>query len=149
MWMQKQLGWILLKHRKKNGCVPWGVTCQQLGFPQWRFPTELQKHVRYLPSLSWAASRVSTLRCLNLQSAGVQTQNTLVTRLPAVSPVSPTKEKKKTNQVKWFSIYKPTNLIAKIKLYVNYNVLIINSFVQLPIFFSFSFSVCNFHGRLI
>lgn len=144
--MQRQLGSILLKHRKKNECVPQGVTCQQLGFPQWRFPTEVQEHVGYPSSLSWAASRVLTLRCLNLQSAGVQTQNTLVINLSAVSP---TKEKKKTNQVKWCSIDMPTNLIAKIDLYVNYNVLITNTFVQLAIFFFFLFLVCNFHERLI
>lgn len=132
----ESLAWFSQSTERKMG-VCHGVWPASIWVFQWRFPTKLQKHVRYPPCLSWAASRVLTLRCLNLHSAGVQIQNTLVTHLPAVSPDSPTKQKKKTNQIKCYSIYMPTNLVAKINLYMNYNVLITNTFVQPPIFFFF------------
>lgn len=93
MRMQRWLGSVLSKHRKKGRCVLWGVTWK-LAFPQQRFPTELQKHAKELPHLSWAASRVLTLSCLNLHSPGVQPENILATCLSAVSLVSQKKGKK-------------------------------------------------------
>lgn len=56
---------------------------------------------------------------------------------PSCFSCSSNKRERKTNQVKCCNIYMPTNLIVKIDLYVNYNVLITNTFVQLPIFFLF------------